>query len=220
MTTAITTDISLDISLEIGMATRPKPGEAFGGDWVLKWQSQHHVIALCIDILGHGHKAHQTGAQATEQLQQWINNNTATEDPATILNQLDQILRNNRGAAAALYSIDTQKQILSFSGIGNIGARKLYPQTTTLVSKDGGLGINMRTPKIYQHPIEAGDIFILHTDGISSRLSYKDYPQLIQHSAQSAAQQIIKQFGKQHDDAGCIIVKINSTPTDQRGNPC
>lgn len=198
------------LDLDIGMSHRPKPNEAFGGDFVLQWQRQAQHFVLCIDVLGHGYKAYQSGSIAVEKLQSWLKSRNNSHQIEDVLIHLDENLNPERGAAAAVYCFDLDKQTLSFSGIGNITARQLYPHNHSFISKNGIVGSNMRSQQVQQDDIKENDIFMLHSDGISSRFNLQDYPQLPNHSAQQAANSIIEQFARASDDASCILVKVQT----------
>ena len=54
---------------------------------------------------------------------------------------------------------------------------------------------------------EAGDTFVLYTDGVSDRFTSQDYPGVLHHAPETVARNIVQRFGKDHDDAACIAVR-------------
>jgi serine/threonine protein phosphatase PrpC len=70
------------------------------------------------------------------------------------------------------------------------------------------IGYQIRTPKEKIMKISVGDILVLHTDGISSNFDVSDYPEIINDGAKTIANNLIKKFGKNDDDATCIVVRF------------
>lgn len=189
--------------IEIAANTRPRPDEAVGGDLVFSQTQDDDISVICIDVLGHGQKANVV-AQIT---QQYLRQSDSLQ-PVEILRELDKVLSGNRGAAVAACLINQSNGQMTFAGVGNIAVRRIYPKSSSLVSKDGVVGGNMRQPLEHKVTLADGDIYLLHTDGVKSRFSHRDYPQIISDSAATAVAHILRHFSKQHDDAGCIVIKV------------
>jgi serine phosphatase RsbU (regulator of sigma subunit) len=81
---------------------------------------------------------------------------------------------------------------------------------TRLVSQDGILGQNMRTPRPQILQLEPGDLIVLYTDGVSDRFTTDDYPGVRHHTPKQVANNIVQRFGKDHDDAACIAVRYKA----------
>jgi hypothetical protein len=47
----------------------------------------------------------------------------------------------------------------------------------------------------------------MYSDGISDRFRADDYPQLGYQRAKMVAENLLARFGKQHDDASCVVVR-------------
>ena len=88
--------------------------------------------------------------------------------------------------------------------------RRFGKTETRFVSQDGVLGQNMRTPLHQTLQLEPGDLIVLYTDGVSDRFTSDDYPGVLRHTPQEAANNIVQRFGKDHDDAACIAVRYNA----------
>jgi hypothetical protein len=50
----------------------------------------------------------------------------------------------------------------------------------------------------------------MYSDGIRDRFNQEDYPQLRYQSAATIAQTVVDRFGKPHDDATCLALRIRS----------
>ncbi len=88
--------------------------------------------------------------------------------------------------------------------------RRFGKAETRLVSKDGVLGQNMRSPLHQTLQLDPGDLVVLYTDGVSDRFTSDDYPGVLHHAPQEVASNIVQRFGKNHDDAACIAVRYNA----------
>jgi serine phosphatase RsbU (regulator of sigma subunit) len=97
-----------------------------------------------------------------------------------------------------------------YAGIGNTVIRRFGSAETRLVSQDGVLGQNMRTPHQQSLQLEPGDLVLLYTDGVSDRFSTDDYPALDYHSVEEVSRNVVQRFGKSHDDAACVAVRMRS----------
>lgn len=191
------------LSVDIAGATRPRPDQAVGGDYTFIRQHEGIVWVLCMDVLGHGPAAYSVVGQVDaymDELQQF--------DPMALLNTLNERLKGGRGAAISICLIDLNQGSMDFVGVGNVQARKLSPVSQTLVNQDGVVGEKLNNAQLRQYPIAAGEIYLLHTDGIQSRFNISQYRQIHSDSAIRASNHILKHFAKDHDDAGCIVIKV------------
>ena len=193
------------IAVDYAVAARPRPDQALGGDLTFCQHNATKVILLCMDVLGHGSDAWQVAQQAHH----WLAQQTQLpEQPKELLDQLHLELNQTRGAAVSVCSIDINSATLTFAGVGNVAVRRLFPSPQSMVSRDGIIGVNMRTPRQQQQALTPGDIYIMHTDGIGSRFGYSDHRRMISDSAITCADHFLHQYGKNHDDAACIVIKI------------
>ena len=77
----------------------------------------------------------------------------------------------------------------------------------TLTSKDGIVGSNMHSLRMETTRLESGDILVLTTDGVKERFSLNDLPAPRESSPASIARLLLRRFGKDYDDAACIVLK-------------
>ena len=96
-----------------------------------------------------------------------------------------------------------------YAGTGNTVLRRFGKIDTRLVSYDGVLGQNMRTPKLQSLQLEKGDLVVLYTDGVQDRFTAEDYPSIFHHAPKDVVRTIIERFGKDYDDAACIAVRYS-----------
>jgi serine phosphatase RsbU (regulator of sigma subunit) len=160
------------------------------------------LFVAIVDVLGHGVEAHQLTHVIDAYLARFASFNLAG-----VMTGLHQHLKGTRGAAVGLCTIDSETSCLTYLGVGNTAIRRFGKTETRLVSLEGVLGQNMRTPRPQNLQLEAGDVVVLYTDGVSDRFTSEDYPSVLHQSAQEVTNNIVQRFGKDHDDAACIAVR-------------
>jgi negative regulator of sigma-B (phosphoserine phosphatase) len=187
---------------EYGVKVRPFLGERVSGDAGIVIEEPDGLFLAIIDVLGHGSEAHELAVSISEFL-----NAQNRSDLCRMLVDLDQYLRGTRGAAVGLARIDQGFGRLRYAGIGNTVIRRIGPEPSRLVSRDGTLGHIMRTPREEELDVGRQDIILLHTDGIHEHFDLEQYPSIARDSAKAIAHNVVRLFGKPHDDATCIALK-------------
>ena len=166
---------------------------------------ENGLFLAIVDVLGHGAEAHELTHMIEAYLARY-----GSSDVSGLITRLHQHLKGTRGAVAGLCAIDAATGRTNYAGIGNTVMRRFGKVETRLVSKDGVLGQNMRSPLHQTLQLEPGDLVVLYTDGVSDRFTSDDYPGLLHHAPQEVASNIVQRFGKNHDDAACIAVRYNA----------
>jgi len=160
------------------------------------------LFVAIVDVLGHGPEAHEVALEIDRYLTRF-----GSPDVSGVMERLHQQLKGTRGAAVGLCAIDATIGRMDYVGIGNTALRRFGNTETRLVSRDGVLGQNMRTPLLQSLELEPGDLIVMYTDGVSDRFTANEYPGLAIHAPQEIACKIVQRFGKDHDDAACIAVR-------------
>ena len=96
---------------------------------------------------------------------------------------------------------------LRYAAIGNTVVRRIGPTPLRLVSRDGTLGHIHRTPREERMTITNKDVILFYTDGVRDHFELDRYPTIATDSAPAIAWNIIRLFGKPHDDAACIALR-------------
>lgn len=156
-----------------------------------------------VDGAGHGPEAH-TIAQASHD---FLEKNKDMELP-DLMNGLHENLRGTRGGVAIIGKLDHETLQFHYVGIGNIVLRKFGNYSERAVTQDGVIGYQIRTPKEKFMQIVGGDILIMYTDGISGYFDEDDYPGILKDDAKTIANNLIEKFGKNNDDATCIVIRF------------
>jgi len=192
----------LNNNLLIGAYSRPKPGEQMNGDsYLVTNLSENITIAAVIDGLGHGKEANLASQMAREQV---LLKPDLTIDE--LIKNIHYALRGTRGATVGIISIDTQKNTLVFSGIGNIEGQVYSTQKkANLMSYGGIVGHNIRTPRLFEFDFNKGDHVCLYSDGIISRWQYEEIDW--KQSPQKNAENIVNEYSRINDDATVLIIR-------------
>ena len=181
---------------------RPCAGEQVSGDAVVIQALDDGLFVALVDVLGHGPKAHELTLVIQAYLKRY-----ASADVGVVISGLHQYLQGSRGAAAGLCALNSETGCIVYTGIGNTVLRRFGSADTRLVSQDGVLGQNMRTPHCQALKLEADDLLLLYSDGVSDRFTLDDYPGLLLQEPSRGSSNIIARYGKGYDDAACIAIR-------------
>ena len=188
--------------LECASYVRPCRGERVSGDaGVIAHRGGLTLVAI-IDALGHGPQAHEDAVRAARYLgERW------TPDVSATLQGLHRALTGTGGAAAGVCVVDGTTGVARCAAVGNTVTRAFGEREGRAYSSAGTLGHQMRTPSEQELALEAGDVLVLYTDGIKESFDAAAYPELRTQGPQAVARTLVQRFGKDHDDAGVVVVK-------------
>ncbi|WP_411867385.1 ATP-binding SpoIIE family protein phosphatase [Vulcanococcus limneticus] len=188
---------------DVGLSIRPIQGERVSGDISVLVNHPDGLLAGLIDVSGHGSEAHALACEMQQTVEQH-----GGAGIGQILERVHQEHRGSRGAAIGLALLDQTRHKLLFSGVGNISIWLLGHQRWRGVSRDGIIGQRMRSAFIQEVDIHPGDMVVMTSDGISestSRHLWDLYRPGMK--AQDFSDMILRDAGKNHDDASCLIVR-------------
>jgi anti-sigma regulatory factor (Ser/Thr protein kinase)/serine/threonine protein phosphatase PrpC len=189
--------------LAFGVATRPRQFGADNGDAFVVKQWAESALVGVIDGLGHGPFAH-CAAQAARQYVE-----SHFDLPLDqIFRGVDRACRATRGVVMALTRFDWGLGQMTFASVGNIEAR-VFPSSELFhfAIRRGVIGLNAPSPVVTEHPWPAGNVLVLHSDGLRTHWSWKDFPGVAEQSAHSIAQEFLRFLAKNEDDATVIVVR-------------
>lgn len=180
---------------------RPHPTERVSGDSAtLRWIDDRVLVAI-VDALGHG-----PAAAAITQQAQAVLGSTRSTDVVTIMGAVHQALRTTAGAAVGLAVVDPAGRTFETAAVGNIRVRVVGASDRRLEWTAGTVGAQYRTPRVTRDVL--GDATLLiYSDGVGDRFETRDYPGLRSDHPDIAAKIIVERFGKDHDDASCLVLR-------------
>ena len=188
--------------MEYGVVCKNKPGRSVSGDTFFFHQDQNSTLVALIDGLGAGPEAHTAAVRARDCI-------AANPDaPLTeLLKQCHDALRGTRGAVMMLMRIDRDQERVSFAGVGNIGVRVFSDTPIKPLSRNGIVGYRLPNVREFSYPYTPGDVFILHSDGISSHFTVDErWVRDPRADLQEIAQEIADKFAKE-DDVTILVVR-------------
>lgn len=185
--------------LSAALAQRPRLSEVTCGDAAWIGEGDTPLVAV-VDGLGHGKLA----AEASQSFAAWIASHS--DQPLDwLLEQGGRAIAHTRGVAASLVRFDLAHRRLWFAGVGNVELRAACRNRIAPISHPGILGRPLRRPpRVFESTIEPGDLMVLFSDGISSRV---DVTSLTTLEPQEAANKVLREHGKDHDDATVVVLR-------------
>ena len=181
---------------------RASRGEHFSGDLAFIHEQSAGTFLAIVDAGGHGRSAHHVATKIETILR-----SEETNDLVALIHSMHRQLMGGPGAVIIAGFLDAECLDFTFVQIGDVHGKVFGPRRRTLVGQAGMLGHAIRTPNIRSETLFAGDALVLCTDGISERYDLAEIQGHRTISADALARQIVKQFGKDHDDATCIVVR-------------
>ena len=189
--------------MKFGIVHRPKSGRNISGDAYLIKEGEEATLVCLVDGLGSGEAAAEAAQAAIRCVE--VSN---TSSLSYIMARCHQALRGTRGAVMALLRVSFAESTITFVGVGNIG---IHVRSTALIkpiSRNGIVGYRLPSLREFTYPYTPGDLFVLHTDGISSRLTLDDalWTEEAQ-DVQTLANAIAQHFGKENDDVTVLVAR-------------
>lgn len=188
--------------MEFGIVQRPKSGRNISGDAYWIKEEEETVLICLVDGLGSGEAAAEAAQAAIRCVE--INRTSPLSD---IMTQCHQALKGTRGAVMALMHINFGESVVTFVGVGNIGIHVRSAAPIKPISKNGIVGYRLPRLQEFTYPYTPGDLFVLHTDGISSRFSLDGAGAEEMQGVQILADEIARIFGKENDDVTVLVAR-------------
>lgn len=181
------------------------PGETVCGDAFLIRRARRTTQFFLCDGLGHGPRAAEAADEAVSSLMK--HRGGAVE---TVMDDLSHAMAATRGAVAGLCQVDGEAAEMSYGGMGNISTMRVSgSELRRFPSRDGRLGAIDRQALVETVPIIAGDVVIMHSDGVSTLRGIETQAGLMRRSALTIAGVLLRDHLRGRDDASILVVKIN-----------
>lgn len=166
-------------------------------------EREEAVLICLVDGLGSGEAAAEAAQAAVRCVE--MNSTLPLSD---IMAECHQALKGTRGAVVALMHISFAESMVTFVGVGNIGIHVRSAVPIKPISKNGIVGYRLPRLREFTYPYTPGDLFVLHTDGISSRFTLDGalWAEEAQ-DLQTLADAIARIFGKENDDVTVLVAR-------------
>lgn len=183
---------------------RPCQGQRVAGDVAVTKTLQDGLLAVIVDVSGHGPKANELAVKLEHEIMEW-----PSQDLDGLMRRLDAAAEASRGAAAGVAHFQ-EAGALRYVGVGNTRIQRFGANGWKGVSRDGVLGSRMPSLRPDSTDLDEGDVVALFTDGLSERISPSTYPRMGLETPPMIANKLITLFGKSYDDASCIVIKCRA----------
>ncbi|HEY81859.1 MAG TPA: SpoIIE family protein phosphatase [Dehalococcoidia bacterium] len=191
------------VRLDYFLATRPGTRQNASGDIALVKEFKNKVFIGIVDAEGHGEEAEKTASICFDFMERHYR-----QDLVQVMDRLHQRLKElPRKAVAGFALLELETGELTYVGVGNISARIFGATNLRIIPRPGLIGYAMSSLRQERIKLHAGDVLVLHTDGVEEHFTLEDYPGLLNEDAERIATRIIKEFGRPDDDALCVALR-------------
>jgi negative regulator of sigma-B (phosphoserine phosphatase) len=207
-------------AIAVGGFSRPLLGFVECGDtFVVERRQGGALLIAVVDGLGHGKEA---GVAAQAAARAVLDHLELPLDE--IVRHCDQQLHPTRGAALGVLRLEEDGSG-EFCGIGNIEVQSLAGLPVGVFCLPGIVGHSLRTLRTMPFTMQNGDIYCLHTDGVSSRGNLRG---CLPGAPATVARCIVDGWGRPHDDATAVVLGYGAgiklpadgqTSNERRGGP-
>ncbi len=187
----------------IGVWSRARPGEDANGDAYFIARHAGRMLLAVIDGLGHGRGAAEASRVALDLLSQWRG-----EPLDEVFHTTHDALRATRGAVMGACIVDGEHRAFHYAGVGNVAVRVFdAPEPIRPIPVNGTLGARLTSVRVWAYQWEEGATVLMTTDGLSATWDIASYPGLLKKSSQLAAGILLRDFGRDSDDATVLIAR-------------
>jgi serine phosphatase RsbU (regulator of sigma subunit) len=189
-----------------GAVSLPARGEEVCGDAWCIHSATNQVAIVMADGLGHGPKAKEASQAAIQAFRA-----DPLADPKRVVEGIHSALSGTRGAAVAVARYDRNQRVIRYAGVGNISGSLLNDETGRgLVSHNGTAGVQLYKVQQFDYPCEgAGNMLVMHSDGLKSRWSLNSYPGLRQRHPAVIAGVLSRDLTRERDDVTVLFMNIS-----------
>lgn len=191
---------------EVRSVVIPKPPEEMCGDAAAVKQRPGELTLFLGDALGHGPEAAKVVNAAVAAFHE-----CSQADPAETIRFIHQAVRKTRGLVATVATFDFNSKAWQICGVGNISCRiGNERQLKTYLPYNGIIGMNI--PSTVNNQVTThvpGQMILLSSDGLRSRLELYKNPGIYKYDASILAAALYKDYGRQTDDMSIVVGKVN-----------
>ncbi|WP_226627679.1 ATP-binding SpoIIE family protein phosphatase [Alloyangia pacifica] len=196
-----------DIGVEaVGLRVCHPHEDSCGDDFQIRQTPRATDVLLC-DGLGHGPAAAEAAAEVTDAA---FAAGGLSSEPGKLMRQITEQLVGRRGAVAALVHVAQPQMELRYTGLGNISTLLIGAQgVRRMAVRDGRIGGTATRGYEETVQLEAGDMVILHSDGLKTLREAHFPPGLLKKSLLLIAGFFLDRAFRGRDDASIVVIRIN-----------
>ena len=113
-----------------------------------------------------------------------------------------------RGAVMGAVVLDHARRTFNYAGVGNVEVRVLgAAEPARPIPANGTLGARLSQVRVWPHRWQEGTTLVIASDGISATWDAAAYPGLLTKSPQLLAGVLLRDFGRNSDDATVLVYK-------------
>lgn len=189
--------------VEVGVISMPVKGEESCGDGWGKRETAESIVLMVVDGLGHGILAAEAAREAER-----VFGESRSDSPTPILQDSHDALKKTRGAAMAVAALHLERGLISFAGVGNIGASTLSPDGSRgMASHNGTVGHQLHKIQEFTYPWNVDSFLIMHSDGLNTRWDLKAYPGIWNKHPALIAGLLCRDFSRERDDVTVLVAR-------------
>jgi hypothetical protein len=190
----------------IGAVNDACPGEMISGDAWAHASTANAQVLFLVDGTGHGPLAASAAAAAIKSFEP-----NADKESTLAANNIHRALAPTRGGAIALAQVGLAEKIVRYVGVGNIcGVVADSSGMKRMVSNHGTAGHIAPRIREFTYPFEQGGVVVMHSDGLSSKWDFKDYPGLTACHPSVIAGILFRDHRRGRDDATVVAMRAVS----------
>ncbi|CAH0351190.1 ATP-binding protein [Aquabacterium sp. CECT 9606] len=178
------------------------PGEVVSGDaWDIRIEDGEASVIVA-DGLGHGPEAAEAAQVAVAVFR------NARGSPRAVLEQAHPLMRQTRGAAVSISTLDLLANTVVAAGAGNVSGRIISGLSDrSLLSQHGTLGLKVRTLQDATYAWPEHALLVMHSDGLQTRWKLDGLGGLLRCDPAVIAGWLIRDHTRGLDDVTVVVVK-------------
>lgn len=191
-------------AVTVGIVTIPMRGEIESGDSYFALPGRGRSLYMLVDGLGHGIIAAEAARGAVETVKA-----SALENLTEIMMATHNALKSTRGAAMSIASVDHERSLITYAGVGNVSAIvSKNGVSRSMISRNGTLGVILPRIQEYTYPFESGMMLLMFSDGLSSKSGIAGYPGIFNRPPALIAGLLYRDFTRRRDDATALVAAL------------
>ncbi|MBR9841488.1 MAG: SpoIIE family protein phosphatase [Rhodobacteraceae bacterium] len=196
----------MDVGVEaVGLRVCHPHETSCGDDYQIRQLPRATDVLLC-DGLGHGPAAAEAAAEVTGAA---VAAGGLSSEPGKLMRRITETLVGRRGAVAALVHVAQPQMEMRYCGLGNISTLLIGAQgVRRMAVRDGRIGATATRGYEETVQLEAGDLVILHSDGLKTLRESHFPPGLLKKSPLLIAGFFLDRAFRGRDDASIVVMRI------------